>query len=1436
MPAPPVDLRLAFEPPELTVAAGGEKTVMLSLPGVPENFTATVALSAASTATARVTPSTVTFTAETTSRELTVTGVSEGSAVLTAVEDILGDSDLPAGSTVTSVALEVTVVPAPIPLRLVFEPPTLTVVEGSEETVRLRLLGDVPADATLTVTLSTTDAATARVEPESVIFTAQTTSPVVTATVTVTGVSAGVGVAVRNATLTAVLDADAFADSGLPAGSTLTVVVAPAELAVTVEPPPVDLQLAFEPTELTVAAGGRATAVLRLPGVPEGAAVTVTLSLLDLPAGEAAQVLQSRLVFTAQTPNPVAMATVTVLGEVEGSAALTATADVSGLPTDSTVAPAQLSVTVVPPSVELQLAFDPPTLTVVAGAEGTMHAARPQRTVQLRLLGDVPADATVAVTLSVSDAATLQLTPESVVFDAATPNRDVAVAGLAVGNATLTAIADVSGLSMGEFAAVASAELAVTVVPARPVALQLAFEPPLLRVGVGGEATAVLSLPGVPEGAEVTVRVALPTSNPAREQATGQPSSQSVVFTAETPNRDVTVVGAAEGAATDYSVLRTQRGVTIASIAESTTLVGAIGQGFLGLGGGSSVTPALLTVLVGPLRLAFDLPRLRVVAGSEATAVLSFEGVPEGVTVPVALSVVDAEERVPSPAQVTPLVMFTAETTRQEVTVTGVVAGSVGVRAVLADCGLALPNCGLPADSIVGVGQLGVVVVLRGTFEPPELTLDVGSERTLGLSLPGVPEGAIVVVNLHNLASEVRFTPELVVFTAQAPRHEVTVLGVAEGDDVADAGRLSRRLFGFSPNVTRYGLFGFGSLSLTVGLPRVALRLAFDPPLLTVAAGAAKTATLRLSSVPLGAEVTVTLHTASTATLQVTPESVTFDMATTSREVTLTGVAEGIETLTAELDSFIGLSTVSMVAPADLTVTVVPSPVRLQLAFEPSALTLRAGATETVVLNLPGVPEGAEVTVAFLTGDAATGGVTQESVVFDAETTSRDLTVLGVAEGGVTVVAEAFEDSLDDLPPDSTVAPAELLLTVLPPLRLQLTFEPPSLALVAGATETAVLSLSGVPEGAAVTVALRTASTATARVTPESVTFTAAATSPVVTATLTLTAVAARSATLTALTTLMAFEVSRNRLSPGLIVVPANLAVTVVPPPIALQLAFDPTSLTVMLGPDARPRLSLLDMPEGTAVPVTIRLSGVPLSAVPLSDLNPRSVTFTAAAPSRELSVTPGRAGSLTLTAQADTLIGSGLPPGSSVTEAELAITVLPPTVNWQLAFDPPALTVAVESAERVELRLSGSVSVFGDGGGAVRVALTLDVETVELALDEVIFTADIRSRVVEMVGVTAGSATLRAEAVELDRFVRGVGRDVRGTGGDGRAAGSFAVGVRAAGTDGYGGCYGNGGVEPSGCAGRRRGDGGGAHVGGGGAAGDAAIAVIAGGAAIGGV
>ena len=1370
----PVQLALAFDPSPLTLEYAQNRNLSLSLLGVPAGATVTVTINALDVAIASVSPRSVVFTAAMTSHPLEVSaGVRMGSVTVTAVADI---SDLPPDSSVASAQLPITVVSPMVSLQLAFDPSTLAVVAGAQGTVRLRLLGFIPAgvaNAEVEVALSVAGEATVQVVPQPVVFnlpfrlgnsvtitgatagnatvTAVATSfdeisensTVASAELVVTVVPAPVHLqlAFDPTSLTVVVDSEERVDltllglsdvdvaggsievdvkwstgnaeiaaalgdfsfgkgglfpmvidnvgldvmgvaegttaleavatqlTGLPPNSTVERAVLP----VTVVLPPVDLQLAFDPTSLTVTAGDVATATLRLAGVPAGFVVPVELNVTGEAArlGDATQELLSSFGIHISSLGDDAVR-VEVKGVSAGEATLTARWGTSpeaqercrslfepplcGLPPNSTVEPAELVVTVVPAPIRLQLAFDPTPLTVVVDSE---------RTAVLRLVGDVPEGATVTVALrmelSGADAAAAQVTPSSVVFDAQTPSRDVTVSGVAEGSAALTATVSEAALAasgLPDGSTVASVELPVTVMPTPldPVTLTLAFDPMSLTVTAGREATAVLRLPDVPEGIEVTVTLS------AADATTAQLVTESELrFSADTSSRDVTVLGVVAG---------------------NVTLTATVGEDALdALPGGSTVAPAELavTVVAAPvhLQLAFDPSTLEVTAGREATVVLSLLGdVPEDAMVTMLFSSSDRTKA----HVVLRGTVFDATTTNRDVTVLGVAAGNVMLTAV-AD------TSGLPVGSTVERAELSVTVVpppvrLALMFDSPGLTVVEGREGNVFVRLPDVPDNFIVPLGLSVEGAAVRLGPDTqeflstdgIHFSSSGSSHLLFLEGVSAGEATLTASwdtsteaqeRCgSRFLPPFTCSLPPSSTVASARLPITVVAPPVHLQLAFDPTSLTVTAGATAKVTLRLlGDVPEGAFVTAVVDaqdSGMTARPSPFPGAVLFDAATTSREVTIEGVAEGIATVTAETDIALDTSNLppdSTVESAELEVTVVPPPVHLQLSFDPSTLTVVAGAQGTAQLRLVGdVPEGASVRVELSATDGeATVLVMPESVVFDADTQSSVVTVTGVAAGNVAITAAVDADDLADsnLPPNSIVASTELVVTVVPaPVELQLSFDSLALMVAAGAERTAVLSLPGVPTGAAVTVALSATNTAIAEVTPESVTFTADMQSSAVT----VLGMAEGSATVTAV-----LDVSSG-LPPNSIVASTELVVTVVPTPldpVTLTLAFAPMSLTVTAGREATAVLSLPGVPEGIEVAVTVGAADATTARV-LSE----PVIFSAGTTRHEVTIEGVVAGDVTVTAVADT---SGLPVGSTVERAELSVTVETPGLRLRV-------------------------------------------------------------------------------------------------------------------------------------------------------------------------
>ena len=834
-------------------------------------------------------------------------------------------------------------------------------------------------------------------------------------------------------------------------------------------------------------------AVLEMARVVAGSTTEVTVALTDAEALEPGETVLVTL--TAEgvdvSTDTVALSmtapdAVLTIGAAANatSGTLMAQANTAGL-MNAVVEPGMLAVTVVPAPVDLQLVFEPPSLEVVAGTTATATLSLP----------GVPAGAMVEVQAVPEKEETAQVVTGPVVFDAATTSHKVTVAGVAAGNVTVRAIA-VGPVGLPPDSSVAFADLAVTVV-LPPVRLQLAFEPPTLAVAVGSDRTVALQLLGdVPAGAAVTVTLS------SADTATVLVVTESVVFDADTPRHEVTLTGVAAGSAT---------------VTASADISGAPA--------GSSVASTELSVTVVPapelvmLQLAFDPPTLTVEVGGERTVMLRLSGVPAGAEVTV-----DAE-------------VTMALSAADEMT------GTCTVGATLAPG----ESCTYPGTDNI---QFSVSANGNGQFlfftsgNRLEISNTEINGVTYTLVAQRLPDDSWIIEEVAGSTEApvlVRVTPESVVFTATTQSHAITITGVVEGSVTLTAVADILHSSGLSEDSTVED--GVLPITVVVASP-VRLALAFEPPTLSVAVDSSKTVGLFLEGVPAGAEVEVVLTASNATQVRVMPDEVIFTAENPGTIVTLTGVAEGDVTVLADVpgDPDRDLPSGSTVDPAELMVTVVAAPVRLALAFEPPTLSVAVDSSKTVGLFLEGVPADAAVEVVLTLGNAMQVRVMPDEVIFTAENPGTVVTLTGVAEGDVTVLADVPGDPDRDLPSGSTVDPAELPVTVVAsPVRLALSFEPPTLSVAVGSSETVTLSLPDVPEGAAVTVTLSTADTATALVTPESVTFTAGAPSTVVT----LTGVAAGSVTLTA-------SADISGAPAGSSVASTELPVTVVPAPVRL--------------------------------------------------------------------------------------------------------------------------------------------------------------------------------------------------------------------------------------------------------------------------------------------
>ena len=759
-----------------------------------------------------------------------------------------------------------------------------------------------------------------------------------------------------------------------------------------------------------------------------------------------------------------------------------------------------------------------------------------------------------------------------------------------------------------------------------------------------------------------------------------------------------------------------------------------------------------------PVRLEFMPREIGIVTGESETVSLSLTGaplLPAGEQVVVELSLPEASTvSLLTSMQLT----FSASTTHHDVTLMvpeGAELGATTLRAVAVQVPANLGDAGL-VD-----GELDVNVIETREFEWVFRSAETGVALSTVMVVAG--RTTRLVVSLEGVHGERLRADEIVPARINRDLLLDARIRVLLSDRMDLTGPLSLEVGGDIPppevilladitaEESELRLNQRGELPITLqggAVPRramlpvrvvsvsVDLQLAFDPSMLTVVAGSSETVVLRLLGlVPRGARVESSVAVDMMAVVRVVTEpKLRFSAATQSHDVTVLGESAGSATVTADGDVLPHLGG-SFVAPAELVVTVIEPPmVALQLVFDPPALTVTVGSEKTAVLSLLGVPEVAAVTVELSAADEATARVvTSQSVMFTAATTSHDVTVMGVAEGSVTVTAVL--QVFDRLSADSTIASTELVMTVVEPptVHLQLAFDPPVLTVTAGSEETAVLSLLGVPADAGVEVELRVMDAATARVvTSQSLMFTAATTSHAVA----IAGVAEGSATV------MAEAMDFVGLSDDSTVASVKLAVTVVLPTAMLQLAFDPTSLTVVVGKEKTATLSLVGVPEVAAV--TVELSA--MDATTARVVTSQSLMFTAATTSHEVTVLGVAAGNATVISVEIT--SGGLSDDSTIAPAELAVTVVLPTVELELSFDPPALTIAPGREKTVTLSLLGVPM-----GADVEVELRMpDESTARLVTSRMVtFTADTQNTRVTVAGVAEeGNVTVTAEVLSF--------------------------------------------------------------------------------------
>ncbi len=285
---------LSFPGGTLAVTAGGTANLVLTLSTTAPAGGLTINLSSSNTSAATV-PSTVSFAANASTANVTVTGVGVGSAVIHA-------SALP---NIPDVSANVTV-SAPPSILL---PANFSVPVGLSATFNVTLSS--PAVSSVTVNLNSTDSGKVGISPGSVVIPAGATSP--TTQPQVTGVSAGSaqinasasGFTSASATVQAVTTSAVFSPSELPIHLVAPVIAG-------AKPDPVQQNLILSLSQPAPAGGANINLSSSAPGV---AAVPATVTF---PAGTAFAVVPvtgkaaGTVTITASGPGLNTTATVTV--------------------------------------------------------------------------------------------------------------------------------------------------------------------------------------------------------------------------------------------------------------------------------------------------------------------------------------------------------------------------------------------------------------------------------------------------------------------------------------------------------------------------------------------------------------------------------------------------------------------------------------------------------------------------------------------------------------------------------------------------------------------------------------------------------------------------------------------------------------------------------------------------------------------------------------------------------------------------------------------------------------------------------------------------------------------------------------------------------------------------------------------------------------------
>jgi uncharacterized protein YjdB len=996
----------AITVPNTTVGVGQQASLTISVPQNVTGSNLTVNLSSSDTSKATV-PASVTIPVGSNSATVQVTGVNIGSATITASATGYNSGT----GTVT--------VPAP---TMTFSGSPLSVNVGATGNLTINLTGGVAPPGGLTINLTSSDTSKVTV-PASVNIAAGGNSASVqvtgvaatTSPVTITAAATGLANAtaqVNVVTLPTISIGNLSVGLGQQANLVVSLSAAPAS-AVTVNLSSSDTSKVTVPATVTIPAGSTtASTPVQVTGVGIGSAtitgsssgytsgtgnITVTAPTLSFsgsplnitvgnngnltlnltggqaPAGGLTINLSSSDTGKATVPASINLAagatsgTVTVTGVAAGTATITASA--TGIaPATATVNISQLSITL-PANTSVPLGDQTDLVVTVSQA--------PSSALTVNLLSSDTSKVTVPATVTIASGAT---------------TGTVKVTGAGIGSATITASA--SGYTSGT---------GTVTVPAPTMALT----PSPLSVNAGSTANLTLTLTGgkAPAGG-LTVNLSSSDTGKATVPA-------SVTLNPGDTSATVTVTGVAAGSAT---ITASANGLANATAQVNVQPLGAIAVSntSIGLGQQGNVTVTLPSAPGAPVTVNLssgDTSKVTV-APSVTIAAGSTTGTAQVTGVGIGSSVITASAN--NYTSGTGTVTVTAPTMALTPSPLNITAGGTGTMTVTLSGGQA-PAGGLtvnlsssdtskatvPASVSISAGNTSTTFTVTGVANgSATITASATGIANAQATVNVAPQATITIPNVTVLLGG---TANLTVTLSAAPASNLTVnLSSSDTSKVTVPATITINSGSTTGTAVLTGT-GIGSATITgtasgyttgtgtATVPAPTMTLTPNPLSVVAPNSATMTVTLTGGQAPAGG-LTIGLSS-SDITKATVPASVNIGAGGTSATFNVTGVAAGSPTITASAPG---------IANATATVNVTQQ-TSGGITFSPPALTVSAGASDTMTLMLPS-PAASDVTIG-LSSDNPSIATVQSTAKIAAGASTATITVTGVAPGSANINA-----------------------------------------------------------------------------------------------------------------------------------------------------------------------------------------------------------------------------------------------------------------------------------------------------------------------------------------------------------------------------------------------------------------------------------------------